>query len=625
MRYPRDFIEKVVSATNIVDIISQHTVLKNRGKDLWGQCPFPDHKEKTPSFHVSPEKQLYHCFGCKKGGNVFTFLEHFQGLNFSESLEFLAQKAHLSLPVLSETQQVQINAQDEKRKRLIEITRWAQFYFTESLKRSSNSNPIYEYLKKRGLTKEIIDEFQIGYAPNEWDGFIEFLKKKGFSLNLAEEAGLILAREDGSGFYDRFRDRLMFTISNTMGNPIAFGGRVLDQSLPKYINSPETPIYHKGNVLYGLYQTGRYIRAEEYALVVEGYMDLVSLYQFGIKNVVAPLGTALTLDQCRILTRFTKNVVVLFDSDEAGQAAMEKSLPLLFEAGCYPKGLLLTETKDPDEFIRTYGAQALREKIEKAPDLFSLLIGKWMQGFQGEPTDKMRVLHQIKPIIGTIKEISLRNLYINELAQRMRVDRNWIYGALQIQAPAQSFSNNKAGSASSQRSYNSKTLNTQKTITQTELLDVQNELEGDKISLRGTPKVELLLLALAFTGERSSWDQILHADSQSLFTHKGVKRLFEKAVELSGQSLSRSANLVTLITNEILNLDLFTAAASHLPTHDPDAEAKLLVDCLRKIRMSSIDVKVKQIAEELKQDPTAEKYEQLSSLQRERMKILEKT
>jgi DNA primase len=618
MRYPRDFIEKVISASNIVDTISQHTVLKNRGKDLWGQCPFPDHKEKTPSFHVSPEKQLYHCFGCKKGGNIFTFLEHFQGLNFAEAVEYLAHRAHLSLPVISDSQQIQINAQDLKRKKLIEITKWALFYFSESLKRTSTSSPIQEYLKKRGLTKEIIEEFNIGYAPNEWNGLVDFFKKKNLPLDLAEEAGLILAKEDSHGHYDRFRDRLMFSITNTMGDPIGFGGRVLDTSLPKYINSPETQIYHKGNTLYGLYQTGRYIRSESYALIVEGYMDLISLYQYGIKNTVAPLGTALTLDQCRILTRFTKNVVLLFDGDDAGQAAMEKSLPLLFEAGCYPKGLVLTEAKDPDEFVRSFGAQALLEKIEKAPDLFSLMLQKWFQGFQGEPTDKMRIIHQIKPVFNSIKENSLKSLYVTELATRMRVDAKWIYGALQNPQQAQ---NNKVELPQASQFQNSPLKNTVKT----EIANLGFAADGDQISLAGAPKVELLLFALALTGDEKNWDQILHVDFQDLITHKGVKRLFEKAVELAGQSLSRSGNLVTLITNEILNPDLFTAAVSHLPANDPDAEAKLLADCLRKIRMNNIDLKVRQLAGELKQDPTAEKYEQLSSLQRERMKILENT
>jgi DNA primase len=618
MRYPRDFIEKVISASNIVDIISQHTVLKNRGKDLWGQCPFPEHKEKTPSFHVSPEKQLYHCFGCKKGGNIFTFLEHFQGLNFSESVEFLANRYHLTLPAVSETQQSQINNQDVKRKKLIEITKWALFFFTESLKRTSSTSPIQDYLNKRGLTKEVIEEFKIGYAPNEWDGLIDFLKKKNLSLALAEEAGLILPKEDSQNYYDRFRDRLMFTITNTMGDPIGFGGRVLDNAPPKYINSPETPIYHKGNTLYGLYQTGRYIRSEGYALIVEGYMDLISLYQFGIKNSVASLGTALTLDQCRILTRFTKNVIVLFDGDDAGQAAMEKSLPLLFEAGCYPKGLILTEAKDPDEFIRKFGNPALIEKIEKAPDLFSLMLQKWFQGFQGEPTDKMRIIHQVKPIFATIKENSLKSLYISELSNRMRVDSKWIVGALQNSQQTPLGRVEKAPEIPSR-------INVPSIIKKTEQPVEITSSDDSRISLAGAPKVELLLLTLAFTGDLQNWDQILHADLQSLFTHNGVKRLFEKAVELAGQSMSRSASLVTLITNEIANLDLFTAATSNLPANDPDAEAKLLADCLRKIRMNNIDLKVRQLAQELKQDPTVEKYEQLSSLQRERMKILEKT
>ncbi len=631
-KYPRDFVEKVVSSTNIIDIISQYTVLKMKGKDLWGLCPFPDHKEKSPSFSVSQERQLYHCFGCKKGGNVFTFLEHLQGLTFPEALEYLANRAKIDIPQKSNlsishnlTQgQNEYDLDKNKRKQLLEILKSTSQYFQDTLLETPAHFSIHTYIHERKISSEIIREFGLGFSSSEWDGLVQHLKNKKFSLTLAEELGLIRSKEKNpSDYYDLFRERLMFTISNPMGEPIGFGGRVLDQSLPKYINSPESKIYHKGKTLFGLHQSGKYIRSENCAIVVEGYMDLISLYQAGIKNVVAPLGTALTLDQCRLLTRFTKNVVVLFDGDEAGQSALERSLPILLEAGSYPKGLVLSNNLDPDEFVKKFGTNALNEKIKLAQDLFSLLLDKWLINFNGSAIGKMQVINKIKPFFGIIKESALRSLYIKELSFKLGTDEKWVFEALKNPAHA-----NTVPTRTTQLTFNSNNLNLKNnspsnlhSIEINKNLNIEEE-ENQKITLHGAPKVEILLLALLLAGQKEIRVQILHEEVYSSFTHSGIKKLIEKFNLMTGQSNTPSVNLIALITQNISHLEQLTSAISQLPESKSEEEIKLLNDCIKKLRINFIDQQVKVLVNELKISSNLEKLEKLSFLQKERMKTI---
>ncbi len=329
IKFTPEFIERVAEANNIVDLISQQTQLKSAGGGLMGRCPFPDHKEKTPSFSVSETKQVYHCFGCHKSGNIFSFLRDFQGLSFPEAVEFLADRAGISLPKPT-GESVEIDKAMQRRKQLLAANKWALIFFREQLKQQASDHPVKKYIQKRGLLPETLETFQMGYAPADWDGLVNFLTSKGISMEIAEEARLVKARTQGkTGYFDLFRDRLIFPILNNQGEPVAFGGRIIESGEPKYLNSPETPVFVKGKILYGLFQTARYIRSEDAVLIVEGYMDLISLYQVGIRNVVATMGTALTPDHGRFLKRLTKNVVVLFDGDSAGQEAAERSLPLL--------------------------------------------------------------------------------------------------------------------------------------------------------------------------------------------------------------------------------------------------------------------------------------------------------
>ena len=431
MRFPPDFIERVAEANNIVDIISQYTQLKPTGGGLMGRCPFPDHPEKTPSFSVSEMKQVYHCFGCHKKGNIFTFLQFYNGMSFPEAIEYLANRAHIALPEVPSQDAQKQDFVAKKKKQIAAVNKHAAEFFRLQFKKLPSDHPAKVYASNRGLTGEILDTLQIGYTSEEWDGIIKYFESKAIPLALAEEAKLIKARSGGkTGYFDLFRERLMFPIHSTMGEPIAFGGRILEKGEPKYLNSPETPVFHKGKVLYGLAQTAKFIRSEDQAIVVEGYMDLISLYKSGITNVVATMGTALTPDHGKMLSRITKNIVVLFDGDSAGQTAAERSLPILLSAGLHPRGLVLPDNQDPDDYVTKHGPDALRNAIGQSTDLFSLILSMWMKDYRGEAAQKVNLCDQLEPIFASIQDSRLRQLYLKDAAEKMRVEERWLYHAV---------------------------------------------------------------------------------------------------------------------------------------------------------------------------------------------------
>ncbi|MBX9768106.1 MAG: DNA primase, partial [Bdellovibrionales bacterium] len=314
-RLPDAFIERVLEATAIADVISQYTQLKPQGRDLAGLCPFPGHREKTASFSVSPTKNVYHCFGCKKGGNAIRFLEEMRGFSFRESLEFLAGKAGIPLPIEATRDPDEAQRSKAEKDLYLRINHWVMDQYHTRVLQMPDSHFVKQYIQKRGLSKETVELFRLGYANEEWSSIADGIARKKLDPQIAETLGLIRKRNKGEGHFDLFRDRLMFPILNLNGDPIGFGGRIMRDGEPKYLNSPETPLFSKGKVLYGLNETAKFIRAEDQAIVVEGYMDCLALYQAGIKNVVAVLGTALTSDHARVISRFTKNVLVLFDTD----------------------------------------------------------------------------------------------------------------------------------------------------------------------------------------------------------------------------------------------------------------------------------------------------------------------
>lgn len=607
MRYPPEFVDRVQDANNLVDIISQYTQLKQSGSGFMGRCPFPDHAEKTASFSVSAAKQVYHCFGCKKSGNIFSFLRDYNGMSFPEAVEFLAERASIALPepVYDNNDQSnqQYKEQQDKKKLMLKANKIAADFFRETLKRTSSDHPIKTYLQKRKLKPETIEEFQIGFAPVEWDGLALHLQKQNISAPLAEEARLIKARKEGNGFFDLFRDRLMFPILSPTQEVLAFGGRIHDQGEPKYLNSPETLVFNKGKTLYGLAHTAKYIRSEDAVIVVEGYMDLVSLFQSGIKNVVATMGTALTAEHAKLIKRLTPNVYVLFDSDEAGQRAAERSLPLLLAAGLYPKGLILTEAKDPDEFVTKFGMDALRTKIEKSPELFNLVLQMWMADYKGEATQKIKIMDLVRPVFEAIPDTRLKSLYAQELSQRMNVGIEWVRSSLTSAVKSRDFDKSQHQQMPPQ---------SQKT-----------EVSKPKtfvFSISGAPQAEMLLLQLSLKS-RANFETVLTQQISSQISHLGIKNLLEKAEQLYRQDLEKFDRLTSLLIEEVDNPELlFSNLSFGASDFDAEKENKMISDCCKRIQQTFLKSQAKKIAVGINKNDF-DKLKEIEDLQRSRISL----
>ncbi len=611
MRYPPEFVDRVQEANNIADIIGQYTQLKQSGNGYMGRCPFPDHAEKTASFSVSESKQVYHCFGCKKSGNIFSFLRDYNGMSFPDAVEYLAERSSIALPEIQKDQNDQYQIQQDKKKLLLKANRLAAEFFAETLKRSPGDSPIKKYIQTRKLSAATIQEFQIGYASTEWEGLGQHLHRNNISTAVAEEAKLIRPRKEGHGHFDLFRDRLMFPILSPMGEVLAFGGRIHDQGEPKYLNSPETPVFNKGRVLYGLPHTAKYIRAEDAVVIVEGYMDLVSLFQAGIKNGAATMGTALTAEHAKLIKRLTPNVIVLFDSDEAGQRAAERSLPLLLAAGLYPRGLVLEEAKDPDEFVNKFGFEALQKKVASAPELFNVVLHMWMSDYKGEASQKVKLIDQVRPVFDAIPDSRLKSLYATELSQRMNVALDWVRSSMQ--KPLQ------------QRDYGR--------TTETGLpgINAVATPKSDPIGpgkplflLLGSSQAEILLLQLALKS-RANFELILNLPGQQILSqinHLGVKSLLEKAEQVYRQELDKFDRLTSLLIDFVDKPELLFANSSLSSTEfDEEKENKMIQDCCRRIQQMFLKDQAKKIGLGLKQHVDEDKLKEIGDLQRNRLSL----
>ncbi|MFH2055851.1 MAG: DNA primase [bacterium] len=405
--YGDDIVEQVREATDIVELIQEFLPLKRKGRNYWARCPF--HQEKTPSFSVSPDKQIYHCFGCQKGGNVFSFVMEHEKLPFPEALKYLAKRANIQLP------EVGYRRESKEFERLYYAHEVAVDFFAEHLR---DSRSTLQYLRERKLTDETITRFRLGYAPDSWEAFIYHAHSKDLSDDDLVKSGLVVQKDDG-GIYDRFRNRLTFTIFNTVQKPIAFGARALskDESA-KYINSPETSLYSKARVLYGLSHSRTEIRKAEEAIVVEGYFDYLSLYQVGVKNVVASSGTAFTQEQAQLLGRSAASVILMFDSDSAGQQAAIRSVDHLFAAGLDVKVVLLPSGEDPDSLARKGGVEAVQEQLLKAKSFVEFSLGTLPDRYENLSLSmKHKAIKRLSELANMIGEPIKRQLFIQEIAE----------------------------------------------------------------------------------------------------------------------------------------------------------------------------------------------------------------
>ena len=413
MRYSDDIIEEVRMKNDIVDVISQYVRLTRRGSSYFGLCPF--HNEKTPSFSVTPSKQMYYCFGCGAGGNVYNFVMQYENYSFGEALSHLAERAGVELPKIEYSKEARAKA--EKRAALLEINKKAAQYFYYQLRREGGKNA-HDYLTGRGLSEETIRKFGLGYSDKYSDDLYKYLKSQNYSDELLRESGLFNV-DERQGMYDKFWNRVIFPIMDVNNRVIGFGGRVMGDGKPKYLNSPETRIFDKSRNLYGL-NIARTTR-KNYLILCEGYMDVISMHQAGFTNAVASLGTALTSGHASLVKRYTQEVLLLYDSDEAGVKAALRAIPILREAGVNSRVVNLRPHKDPDEFIKAEGAEAFEKRLEEATDSFMFRVSIASGDFpMDEPQGQNRFFERCAQYLLELSDELERNLYIEAIVKEYR-------------------------------------------------------------------------------------------------------------------------------------------------------------------------------------------------------------
>jgi len=417
---PQNLLEDILGRLDIVEIISGYIPLKKAGRNFKANCPF--HQEKTASFMVSAERQIYHCFGCGESGNAFKFLMRHERMEFPEAVEILAKKTGVILPDYNSPEVVKATSLSTQLYKINELA--ANFY--ENNLHVPGASVWLNYLLNRGIKNQTIKEFHLGLATSGWDNLINFLRSKNISLALMEKAGLVLPKESG-GYYDRFRNRIIFPISDIRNRVIGFGARVMDNSLPKYINSPETFVYTKGKNLFGLNLSKDFIRDSDCAIIVEGYLDFMVPFQQGLKNIVASQGTALTIDQIKLLKRYTHNVVMVYDGDTAGEIATLRSLDILIEEGINVKIAPLAKGIDPDTLVRSQGIDSLKAKVSSARNFFEykLEVLKTRHNIK-DAHGKSKIASEMLLTINRFSNAILRGEYIKMLSEEIKIPESYI-------------------------------------------------------------------------------------------------------------------------------------------------------------------------------------------------------
>lgn len=426
---PEDKLLEIKDAASIEEVVGQYVKLTQKGRNLSGLCPF--HSETKPSFTVAPEKGIFHCFGCGVGGNVFSFLMHYHRLSFPEAVQELARR--YGIPVSVKDLGPEGAQQAKKRTKAYEANTAAAAFYAATLA-SSEGRPGREYLKKRGLTPEIIRAFQLGYAVDEWDALRRHFQHRGISLELGQEVGLLAPRDRG-GFYDRFRHRIIFPIFDRQSRVIAFGGRTIGDGEPKYLNSPESPLYSKGRTLYGLPQAAEALRATRVALVVEGYLDLIALQVHGIGNVAATLGTALTREQVRLLKAVADKVVLVYDGDAAGAKAMKRAFPLFAQENLAVRALPLPAGLDPDSYAQAHGVEMFRSAWDSAQPWFSYLLEDLIITHGLDIEGRVQVLSELRPYVQALTDPVEQDLWLRSTSERLGVDAAALRKSLTSLAP----------------------------------------------------------------------------------------------------------------------------------------------------------------------------------------------
>lgn len=423
--------DKVKERVDIVEVIGDYVPLKKKGQNMWACCPF--HGEKTPSFSLSPTKQIYKCFGCGKAGDPIQFVMDIEGIGFQEAIRQLAGKYGIEVEEEANLSPEQ-NLEQSERESLFIAVNFAKDFFVKNLDTEEGKSIGVSYFKERGFTSQIIQKFDLGYALDGWDHFLKAAKAAGYQEEILLKAGLILQKDgEAERLYDRFRNRVTFTIHNVSGKPIGFGARILtkDKNQPKYINSPETPIYHKSDVLYGMFQAKKAIRDHDNCYLVEGYTDVVSLHLSGIENVVASSGTSLTDGQIKLIRRFTNQVTVLYDGDSAGIKASLRGIDLLLEGGLNVKAVVFPDGEDPDSYSRKVGSQAFQDYLKaNSRDFIGFKIGLYQDEIEKDPIRKAGIIREVVQSIGKIPDPIIRSVYAKEASGLLGIEEEILHAEL---------------------------------------------------------------------------------------------------------------------------------------------------------------------------------------------------
>ncbi|MHB8844873.1 MAG: DNA primase [Nitrospirota bacterium] len=587
--YSEDIIRRVRDSVDIYDLVSGYVSLRKAGKNWLGLCPF--HSEKTPSFNVNPAKQIFHCFGCGVGGDAFKFLELQEGLNFPEAVKQLASRAGITLP--ESRPRADEKKSDDERKALLAITAEAADYFRRELEGGAGS-AARAYLAKRGLTETVIRDFSLGYARPEWDGLLRHLRQKGHSPALLERAGLIVRRSEGDGHYDRFRGRIIFPIRDISGQVIAFGGRVMDDSLPKYLNSPETPLYSKSNVLYCLDQAKEPARKQGYFIIVEGYLDAIACHQYGAKNAVATLGTALTDGHLRLMRRFAQKLMLIFDPDPAGVKAALRGFELFAGSGMKVNVVSLPDGDDPDTFLKKKGYEAFAACLKGSLKFMDFVLGQVVrEGAAASIDEKVEREAEMLGFIAKLPSGIEQDHYLKKTAEALNVDEATLRRDMAKQRTAHAGPRERTAAGAT--------------------------------AARGQrPRAEEMLVHLMLKDEavaRSLAEQIAPEDFTDPLYRRAAERIF--SVLRSGAGLDPRALAVAgddELNRLISHYSVLELAYSEQAETDQDRKASLektCADCVGRLRQHGSAKKVRSIIAAIQEAEARGDKERLRALQEE--------
>jgi DNA primase len=564
-------LEEIKSRLDIVDVISEYIPLKRTGQNWRGLCPF--HAEKTPSFMVSPSKQIYHCFGCGTGGDIFTFLLKYENLSFQEALNVLAEKAGVTLKKFQKN-----TAKTGEKESILNSNKDALIFYQDSLVKNQKAG---RYLAGRGINSKAQKLFFVGYAADSWDALFSYLQKKGYKAEEIKKSGLIA--RGTKNYYDVFRNRIIFPIFNMRGEVVAFGGRVMDDSMPKYLNSPETPIFNKSRTLYGISHAKESIKKTGIAILVEGYLDVITAHMYGFSNTVAPLGTALTQDHGKLIKRFAQEVILVFDGDSAGIKAAKNGIGVLLESGLNIRVLPLPDGEDPDSYLRKKGKEAFSDLLEKAVSIVDFLVMHAGKDLQQKGNEHL-IAREALEIISRIPDSVLQGYHVRQLSERLRINENFIREEL---------------------------LKMRKRLRHNGVRDKRNAKPAD-IQARPQPAEEVYLLQLLLQCPEKA-DEIF--DSVSADDIKGpvTRAIYEKMKT----GLVHYNTLLKECSDE--GKAFLTELSFKTEFEDPE---KILKDCLNRFKSKKQNISLRELQDRIKEAESGKDGVRLKSLLLEKQRLL---